>query len=188
MHMFAVIFLPRIPVGVIVVGLVCVVVVSVALRIVFAGNGWHRRKSSDKTSHTSDTQFRTLAEAIPQIVWTASPEGPTTYINQHWYEITGNSPAAGLGDGWMESVHPDDREICCERWRHSLRSGDTFEVEHRLLQAHQTYRWYLDRAIPLRDASGAILQWFGTCTDIHDRMQFHKSHDEQVRQYTAALV
>ncbi|HEV2469429.1 MAG TPA: diguanylate cyclase [Candidatus Sulfotelmatobacter sp.] len=135
-----------------------------------------------------EKQFRTLAEAIPQIVWIAGPDGLTTYINQRWYEMTGTVPGRGLGSDWMEVVHPDDREICRAKWLECLHSGKTFEIEYRLRNGTRGFRWYLDRAYPLRDASGTILQWFGTCTDIHDQMLNQQSLEEQIKQHTAALV
>jgi len=136
----------------------------------------------------AERQFRTLSEAIPQIVWIAGPDGLTNYINQRWYEMTGTDPGKGLGTDWMEVVHPDDREACRMKWLECLHSGKTFEIEYRLRDGAKGFRWYLDRAVPLRDASGTILQWFGTCTDIHDQMLNQQSLQEQIRQHTAALV
>lgn len=135
-----------------------------------------------------ERQFRTLAEAIPQIVWTAGPDGLTNYINRRWYEMSGTAPGQGLGSDWMEVVHPDDREICRTKWLECLHLGKTFEIEYRLRDGAKGFRWYLDRAIPLRDTSGTILQWFGTCTDIHDQMLNQQSLEEQIKQHTAALV
>ncbi|MFZ0731406.1 MAG: diguanylate cyclase [Candidatus Sulfotelmatobacter sp.] len=135
-----------------------------------------------------EKQFRTLAEAIPQIVWIAGPDGQTTYINRRWYEMTGMPQGQGLGSDWMEVVHPDDREICRSRWLECLHSGKTFEIEYRLRDGAKGFLWYLDRAVPLRDVSGTILQWFGTCTDIHDQMLNQQSLEEQIKQHTAALV
>ena len=140
------------------------------------------------TALDSERKFQTLAEAIPQVVWIAGPDGLTTYINQRWYEMTGMDPGKGLGSDWMEVVHPDDREICRAKWLECLHSGRTFEIEYRLRDGAKGFRWYLDRAIPLRDSSGTILQWFGTCTDIHDQMLNQQSLEEQIKQHTAALV
>lgn len=139
-------------------------------------------------AHDAEIQFRTLAEAIPQIVWTTDPEGLTTYINRRWYEMTGMPVEGSLGSGWMEAVHPDDRDICQQKWKQSLRSGEAFAIEYRLRDAAQGYRWYLDRAVPLRDASGAMIKWFGTCTDIDDQMHTQQLLEEQVKQHTAALL
>ena len=136
----------------------------------------------------NEAQFHTLAEAIPQIVWTTGADGLTTYINQHWYEMTGMPPGSGMGSGWMEVVHPDDREICNRKWQECMASGTTFEVEYRLRDATKEFRWYLDRAVPLRDASGSILGWFGTCTDIEPQKQQQQLLEQQIKEHTAALV
>lgn len=133
-----------------------------------------------------ETRFRTLAEAIPQIVWTAGPDGQTNYINQRWYEMTG-LPQDGSGFGWMAGVHPDDREPCKQKWLECMHSGETFEIEYRLRDKAGAYRWYLDRAVPLRDGSGAIVQWFGTCTDIDDQMRNQQLLEEQVKERAKEL-
>ena len=139
------------------------------------------------TARHAELQFRTLAEAIPQIVWTASPDGLTTYINRHWYDMTGTAVEGSLGSGWMEAVHPDDRNACHEKWKESLRTGEPFELEYRLHDARKGFRWYLDRAVPLRDTSGKIIKWFGTCTDIDDQMHTQQLLEEQIKEHVAAL-
>lgn len=147
-----------------------------------------KHKAAAKAAHDAELQFRTLAEAIPQIVWTAAPDGLTTYINRHWYEMTGTAVEDSLGSGWVEAVHPDDRQVCHERWKRCLQTGEAFELEYRLHDAKKGFRWYLDRAVPLRDGSGKILKWFGTCTDIDDQMHTQELLQEQIKQHTAALV
>jgi diguanylate cyclase (GGDEF)-like protein len=87
----------------------------------------------------------------------------------------------------MEMLHPDDREPCQQKWLHCLRSGSTFEIEYRLRDAAGGYRWHLDRSVPLRDASGAILQWFGTCTDIDDKIRNQQLLEEQIKLRTSEL-
>lgn len=146
-----------------------------------------RPELSSSSPATEGESFRTLAEAIPQIVWTAAPDGQTTYINQRWYEMTGMPKDQGLGLGWIEVVHSDDREPCRKRWSECMHSGSTFEVEYRLRDASGGYHWYLDRAVPLRDASGAIVQWFGTCTDIDDQMRNQQLLEEQIKERTSEL-
>lgn len=140
-----------------------------------------------EAARDAELQFRTLAEAIPQIVWTAGPDGLTTYINRRWYEMTGTAVEGSLGGGWMKALHPDDRDVCREKWKESMRTGQPFEIEYRLHDAKGRFRWYLDRAMPLRDASGAIIKWFGTCTDIDDQMHTQELLQEQIKQHTTAL-
>ncbi len=132
--------------------------------------------------------FHTLAEAIPGIVWIADAKGNTTYINKHWYELTGADPAQQLGTGWIQSVHPDDRQVLQEKWLASLHSGETFEIEYRLLHKTHGYRWYLDRAVPLRDEKGALHQWFGTCTDIEEQKHYQQMLEQQIRERTEELA
>ena len=134
-----------------------------------------------------ETRFRTLAEAIPQIVWTAGPDGETNYINRRWYEMTGLPQDQGTSFGWVEAVHPDDREPCRLKWQECMRSGETFEIEYRLRDKTGAYRWHLDRSVPLRDASARIIQWFGTCTDIDDRMRNQQLLEEQIRERSSEL-
>jgi PAS domain S-box-containing protein len=109
----------------------------------------------------------TLAEAIPQLVWTTGPNGSVEYFNQRWCEYTGEEPAP---DGsFLVFVHPEDRERASLRWQASLASGEPFEVELRLRRKDGAYRWFLSRSRPLRDDRGVVVRWFGTSTDIHDQ-------------------
>ncbi len=133
-------------------------------------------------------RFETLAEAIPQIIWIADRTGKTTYINKRWYEMTGTSEIDGLGSGWVEAVHPDDRAPLQEKWESALRSGETFEIEYRLHDAVKGYRWYLDRAVPLRDEHGVIHQWFGTCTDIEEQKIYQQTLEQQIKERTEELA
>jgi diguanylate cyclase (GGDEF)-like protein/PAS domain S-box-containing protein len=141
-----------------------------------------------KSDQAGAARFQTLAEAIPQVVWIADARGHTTYINKRWYEMTGTREGDGLGSGWMESVHPDDRIPCQQKWETCVRSGETFEIEYRLHHATHGYRWYLDRAVPLRDEKGVIQQWFGTCTDIEEQKHYQQVLEDQIKQRTEELA
>ena len=136
----------------------------------------------------SAIRFQTLAEAIPQIVWIADSNGRTSFINKRWYEMTGTQQSECLGSGWMEAVHPDDRAPCQEKWEKCMRSGETFEIEYRLHDATHGYRWHLDRAVPLRDDQGAILQWFGTCTDIEEQKHYQQILEQQIKERREELA
>ncbi|MGV7209662.1 PAS domain S-box protein [Oxalobacteraceae bacterium A2-2] len=115
--------------------------------------------------------FRTMADAIPQIVWIVDAAGRGVYFNRQWTEYTGvaldsSTPAEVSGD----FVHPDDHAATMEAWSRATVAGDSFSVEHRIRSASGEYRWFLVRAQPLRDPqSGAVEMWFGTSTDVHDR-------------------
>jgi PAS domain S-box-containing protein len=116
-----------------------------------------------------------LAEAIPQIVWTARADGWTDYFNRRWFEYTGRSQAETEGWGWDKVVHPDDLSRCVAAWKHSVSTGEPYQVEYRLRRADGSFRWHLGRAQPLRGDGGEILRWFGTSTNIHDQKETERA-------------
>jgi PAS domain S-box-containing protein len=116
----------------------------------------------------SELEFRTLADTMPQMVWATRPDGFHDYYNARWYEFTGMPVGSTDGEGWNGMFHPDDQQRAWTLWRHSLETGELYQVEYRLRHHSGEYRWTLGRALPIRDASGQILRWIGTCTDIHD--------------------
>jgi PAS domain S-box-containing protein len=118
----------------------------------------------------SEQRLLMVAEAIPQIVWTATPDGALEYVNQRWFELTAMSLKEAQGRGWYALVHPDDREACVARWARSVATGEVFDLQIRLRRAADgEHRWYLGRALPLRDAEGRVTEWFGTFTDIDEQ-------------------
>jgi PAS domain S-box-containing protein len=117
----------------------------------------------------SESKFRILADAMPQMVWSTRPDGYHDYYNARWYEFTGMPAGSTDGEGWNGMFHPDDQERAWKRWRHSLDTGEPYEIEYRLRHRSGLYRWSLGRAMPIRDENGHITRWFGTCTDIHDQ-------------------
>jgi PAS domain S-box-containing protein len=125
-----------------------------------------QRRISDALKQ-SELQFRTLADTMPQMVWSTLPDGYHDYYNARWYEFTGVPVGTTDGEGWNDMFHPDDRERAREMWQHSLTTGEPYEIEYRLKHHSGSYRWTLGLALPIRDADGNIVRWFGTCTDIH---------------------
>lgn len=115
-----------------------------------------------------EQRFRVLADTMPQMVWSTRPDGYHDYYNARWYEYTGVPFGSTDGAEWNGMFHPDDQERAWAKWRHSLTTGEPYEIEYRLRNARGEYRWTLGRALPIRDDSGAVVRWFGTCTDIHD--------------------
>ena len=125
---------------------------------------------TDLRNEQSDRNFRTLIESSPQIVWTAGPDGHFDFYNQQWMDYTGLTLEQSLGKGWELAVHPEDLERTGSAWSDAVRSGRKHEVELRLKRAKDGhYRWHVARAVPVRDASGTIVRWFGTCSDIQDQ-------------------
>ena len=117
----------------------------------------------------SEAKFRTIADAMPQMVWSTLPDGYHDYYNQQWYDFTGMLEGSTDGEQWNGMFHPDDQQRAWQAWQHSLDSGQTYEIQYRLRHRSGAYRWVLGRALPVRDDEGRILRWMGTCTDIDDQ-------------------
>ncbi len=116
--------------------------------------------------------FRLLAEAVPSMVWTARADGYVDYVNRPTLDYFGCAFTHIEGWGWDKIVHPEDLPACRERWLHSLASGEGYEISMRVLRGSDSaYRWHLVRALPVRDAAGAIMLWVGAGTDIDEQKQ-----------------
>jgi PAS domain S-box-containing protein len=116
----------------------------------------------------SRARFKTLAESLPQFIWTCLRDGYCDYLSRQWLDYTGRSESQQLGVGWLEQVHPDDRAKVQLEWQRVVSSGDTYDVTFRIRRFDGVYRWFKTRAVPLRDPAGRILKWFGSNTDIED--------------------
>jgi len=138
--------------------------------------------------HDGEIRFRMLAEAIPQIVWTANPDGGVDYCNGRLFELTGLTVEQSLGLGWAQALHPDDAPVAQQNWKNCQASGEPFEMEYRLRTADGNFRWQLVRATPMRDASGTIVKWFGACADIDDQRHTQGVLEEQIRERTVELA
>ncbi|MGN8069911.1 ATP-binding protein [Mucilaginibacter sp. SG564] len=126
----------------------------------------------------SREHFKLLANNIPQMTWTNLPGGEVDFYNQQWYNYTGSRYAESVGWGWQHMIHPDDLPNTLDKYIEALKTGNTFEVENRYKRWDNTYRWHLNRAVPLRDDSGAIIFWVGTATDIEDQKREMDRKDE----------
>lgn len=125
-------------------------------------------RRSNEALARSERRFRALAEATPQIVWSARPDGVRDYFNHRWRAFTGLTLQQSLGAGWQAAVHEEDRRRAGAAWDRSLANGDAHEVEYRLRSHEGEARWVVERALPVRNHHGEIERWFGTCTDVHD--------------------
>jgi PAS domain S-box-containing protein len=121
---------------------------------------------ADEASNVIEERLRPIIDTIPTIVWRKLPDGSADFLNRNFREYTGLSLEHGLGWGWMNAFHPDDR--LKEEWRAALAAGKPFEKEARLRRADGQYRWFLIRAVPLRDEKGNLVKWYGTTSDIED--------------------
>jgi len=142
-----------------------------------------------------EERYSFLAETVPQIIWTARPDGGIDYYNKAWFDYTGLTFEQTKDWGWEPVLHPDDLQQCIERWTHSFTTGESYEIEYRFKRASDgTYRWHLGRALPMRNERGEIVQWVGTCTDIDDakrsKEMLQAANDElgiRVRERTSEL-
>jgi PAS domain S-box-containing protein len=135
------------------------------------------RKRAEEAVLRSEKELRNVIETIPISVWTALPDGTVDFVSHHWREHSGLSGEGPYGAGWQTAVHPDDVDRHLDKWRAALATGAPFENEARRRAADGEYRWFLARAVPLRDEQGNILKWYGITMEIDDR----KRAEEAVR-------
>jgi diguanylate cyclase (GGDEF)-like protein/PAS domain S-box-containing protein len=147
------------------------------------------QKAVAQAAGKGEQYFRTMADAIPQIIWTAPPNGKLDFYNRRWSEYTGKNPSQSGDWGWEDVVHPDDLQAYQQKWQQALRTGNAFDIEYRLRRTSDgRYRWHLGRAVPLGDSQGQIVKWFGSCTDIENQKQNQQNLEEEVRQRTQAVL
>lgn len=138
-----------------------------------------RREEVEESLKHSEQNFRNLAETIPQLVWVVTPEGDHEYFNQHWYEYACLTFEQSRRRGWSLVLHPDDFERTLALWQTAMSTGTLFETEYRIRNGKTgEYRWFIGRALPIRDDQGKMLKWFGTCTDINDWKALEQRKDE----------
>lgn len=126
------------------------------------------QKRAEERLRASEAQFRTMAQAMPNHVWTASPRGQLDWFNSQVYEYSGARPGTLDGEGWTSMVHPSDLRQASERWERALTEGSTYQTEFRLRRRDGVWRWHIARAVPIKDASGVVTRWIGTNTDIQE--------------------
>ncbi|MEP7142538.1 MAG: PAS domain S-box protein [Ferruginibacter sp.] len=144
-------------------------------------------KYSQQVLLESEQKFRLLADSMPQHIWTADPQGNLNYYNQSVYSYSGLTPDQIDKEGWLQIVHPDDREENIRTWKNSVSTGNDFMLEHRFRRHDGEYRWQLSRAIPQKDTEGNTQMWVGTSTDIQDQKTFRDELEKQVLERTSEL-
>ena len=130
---------------------------------------------------TSEFQLRSVIDAIPGFVWSALPNGGVEFCNQGWLEYIGMSLDEVRGEELATAIHPQDKSVFVEKWRAALTQCESFEAEARLRRAGGCYRWFLIRAVPLREAKGGITRWYGTNVDIEDLKRAQEEITERKR-------
>jgi PAS domain S-box-containing protein len=135
------------------------------------------RKRMEGQLRESRQHYQALAESLPHLVWTCRADGYCDFLSRQWVTYTGRSAEEQLGNGWADAIHPDDRERVEREWGRAVERGDLYDEEFRLRRRDGAYRWFRTRGVPLRDASGAIVKWFGSNTDVED----YKRSEQRLR-------
>jgi PAS domain S-box-containing protein len=138
-------------------------------------------KRAEEALRESEQRWRSLTEALPQLVWSATPDGACDYFSTRWTEYTGVADSELLGWRWMGVLHPEDRESTRQFWTDSVAGRRAYDVEYRVRRHDGAYGWFKTRGVPIRDSNGDIVKWFGTCTDITDGKRAEEAlrHREQ---------
>lgn len=141
----------------------------------------HDQKVAQEALEESEAKFRTMANALPQLVWTTDADGVHDYFNDRFYQYTGQPVGTSTGHRWFSLIHPDDKEKLRDAWRHSLSTGDKYEIEYRIKHKSGEYRWLLGRAVPIRNKDGKVIRWFGTSTEIHEQIKTRAELNDAIR-------
>jgi PAS domain S-box-containing protein len=139
------------------------------------------QKLYEKNLRESEEKFRLLADSMPQHIWTGDPSGVLNYFNKSVYDFSGLSPEQLETGGWLQIIHPDDREENVRKWMEAVTSGEPFLFEHRFRRYDGEYRWQLSRAIPQKDSRGKIQMWVGTSTDIDEIKRHEQQKDDFIK-------
>lgn len=139
------------------------------------------RRILDEPLRKGEERWRRLVEALPQLVWSATPDGACDYFSAQWTRYTGVTESELLGWSWMNVLHHDDRHSTRQVWTDSVAERHAYDVEYRVRRHDGVYRWFKTRGVPIRDSKGSIVNWFGSCTDITDAKHTEEAlrHREQ---------
>lgn len=164
------------------------IVMNSAIALSFLDRFTASQKMMFTVKQERELYFQKMAEAVPELIWTAGPDGSADFLNGRWQEYTGLSAEESEGGGWARAIHPDDLRETEENWHRSLRTGDPFDLEQRLLGSDGKYRWFLARANPIRNAAGEIVKWCGMCINIENQKMNEQILEEQVLERTMQLA
>ncbi|NQE34701.1 PAS domain S-box protein [Microcoleus asticus] len=147
----------------------------------------HDRKQAEDAIKQSEERYRSLTLAISQIVWTTDPEG-RCQDSPSMRAYTGQTEAEVVGFGWLDAVHPDDRELTVQVWMEAVQTRSLFDIQYRMCGADGNYRYFQARGVPILNEDGSIREWVGTCTDIHDRKQAEEAIKQSEERYRSLIV
>lgn len=132
----------------------------------------------EKANHDlalKNQELDAILHTAPDIIFSRQPDGARDYLSNRFYDYTGAPTSSGAGFGWLDFVHPEDKEQSLAQWMRCVETGEAYDSEYRLRSAAGEYRWFRARAVPLRNLRGEIVRWYGSCSDIHDSKLLEKS-------------
>jgi PAS domain S-box-containing protein len=132
-------------------------------------------------------QLRQMTEALPNLVWGCRPDGACDYLSQRWVDYTGIPEAEQLGYGWLDQLHPHEREHVREAWKAAVKAGRQLDTEFRIRGKDGAYRWFKTRSVPIRDHEGTVVKWYCTCTDVDDLKKMVEEREQAAARLTSVL-
>ncbi|MFP4622625.1 MAG: chemotaxis protein CheB [Gemmatimonadota bacterium] len=142
------------------------------------------RIRSEETLRESEARFRVVADLVPDFLWQADPMGRCVWGNQRWMEYTGQTPDEATDHGWTETIHSEDRAAALEAYEAAIQAGKPYQHEYRVRRADGAYRWFLVRAVPVRDDEGEVREWIGSDTDVHEHHEIMDTLETRVAERT----
>ena len=141
--------------------------------------------------HRAQSKLQAFSDSVPALTWIASAQGFVEHCNRQWYAYTGQEHGQAISEGWLDALHPDDRELALCAWHHAVEFNGHYEIEYRVRRHDGVYRWFLTRAVPQFGELGEVLNWFGTSTDIDSVKKMEaalEEADHRKDQYLATLA
>jgi PAS domain S-box-containing protein len=152
-------------------------------------------KQIEEVNKNNEKRFRELIESLPQLFWTCRVEGPCDYLSRQWVDYTGIPEEEQLGYRWLEQLHPEDRDKTVSDWMEKVKTGSRFDIEFRIRKSDGIYHWFKTRAVPMRDADGNIIKWFGSNTDFDEIIKAQeqlkvssKELEQKVKELDIAII
>ncbi len=145
-----------------------------------------REQAARAAAEANEQYYRFLADNIPHMVWTARNDGEVDYYSHRWTDYTGLTLEQIQRGGWQPIVHPDDLQQCMDAWSHAVKTGQNYTIEARIKGIGGEYRWFLGKAVAMRDEEGRIVKWFGTNTDIEEQKQAQEERARLLEREQAA--
>ena len=155
--------------------------------VVITFTDWTPTKVLESTLREQASELRQMAESLPNLVWGCQPDGSCDYFSRQWVDYTGNPEKEQLGYGWLEHVHPEDRERVRDEWRGAVESAKAFDAEFRIRGHDGRYRWFKTRSTPIRRAGGAVVKWYATSTDVDELKRAADARQEAASTFAAIV-